>query len=278
MHKRKIFTVGVLIVLGAILTSAQRADAMQLSGDTRLPATVPTQQAQSFFAHCILSGGLTPGVAFHESDWWHDRLSDVTYDFSPSPTNPPMGFFSFSIARNGPFAPGDEVVLYSTQNASTVAARQITVTITAKDLEVGDATFQRNCVTTKTERGPSAAREEQMVREGGAEFHAWCSRCHGALGRGNGPFANTLKAKPSDLTQLSARNNGLFPQDEIRRLVDGRRMPRAHGTPEMPVWGAWFTAQMSSADQDKANDPDIQKRVDARIDRIVAYLRALQDP
>ncbi len=278
MQHLKTIIITALMVLSAVLLQTHRANAMQVSGDTRLPATVPTQQAASFFAHCILSGSLTPGVAFHESDWWHDRLSDVTYDFSPSPTNPPVGFFSFSIARTGPFAPGDEVVLYSTQNASTVAARQITITITAKDLEMGDATFQRNCVTTKEKRGPSAARVEQMVREGGGEFHAWCSRCHGALGRGNGPFASKLKAKPSDLTQLSARNNGLFPQDEIRRIVDGREMPRAHGTPEMPIWGAWFTSQLTSSNQSKASDPEIHKAVNERIDRIVAYLRALQDP
>ncbi|CAN0497907.1 unnamed protein product, partial [Discosporangium mesarthrocarpum] len=85
-----------------------------------------------------------------------------------------------------------------------------------------------------------------MVKEGGAEFHAWCSRCHGSSGRGNGPFAGHLQKKPVDLTQLATQNNGVFPTELVRRLVDGRGMPRAHGTPEMPVWGDWFTTQMKA--------------------------------
>lgn len=268
----------VMMLLATVLVGAPRAGAMEVSGDSRLPPSVPTVYAASFFSNCILNGSLTPGVAFHESDWWHDRLSDVTYDFSPSPTNPPVGFFTFNIAQIGPFAPGDQVVLYSTQNASSVAARKITVTITAADLALGDAAFQRNCVTTKEKRGPEAARLDQMVREGGAEFHAWCSRCHGSSGRGNGPFAGKLEKKPVDLTQLATQNNGAFPMELVRRLVDGRGMPRAHGTPEMPVWGNWFTSQMTASGASKSSDPDVQRRVNDRIDRIVAYLQALQRP
>lgn len=267
-----------LMFLATLLVGVPRAHAMEIGGDSRLPSTVPTVYAASFFANCILNGSLTPGVAFHESDWWHDRLSDVTFDFSPSPTNPPVGFFTFNIAQIGPFAPGDQVMLYSTQNASTVAPRKITVTVTAADLAIGDATFQRNCVTTQEKRGPEAARVNQMVKEGGAEFHAWCSRCHGSSGRGNGPFAGQLEKQPVDLTQLAAKNDGTFPRELVRRLVDGRGMPRAHGTPEMPVWGDWFASQIASGGAAKTDDSEVQRQVNDRIDRIVAYLRALQRP
>lgn len=251
---------------------------MELSGDPRLPTSVPVRHASSFFATCILNGGLTPGVAFHESDWWHDRLSDVTYDFSPSPTNPPVGFFSFNIARTGPFAPGDQIVLFSTQNSSTVAAARITVTVTDADLALGDAVFQRNCVTTKAQRGAQAERLDRTIQEGAGEFHAWCSRCHGADGRGNGPYARKLEKKPLDLTQLAARNDGRFPAAFIERLVDGRGMTRAHGTPEMPVWGIWFASQMEVDDKNTSDAANVQKRVRQRIKRIVAYLQTIQEP
>ena len=274
----KRFAACVLFILCIILPETTRVQAMQLSGDPRLPKSVPTLHAASFFATCILNGRLASGVAFHESDWWHDRLSDVTFDYSPSPTNPPVGFFSFNIARIGPFVPGDQIVLFSTQNSSAVAATRITVTVTAADLASGDATFQRNCVTTKAKRGEVVARQDQMVQEGAGEFHAWCSRCHGSMGRGNGPFATNLKKKPLDLTELSARNDGKFPVELVRRLVDGRGMPRAHGTPEMPVWGVWFAEQMTSGDLQKKNDPEMQVRVKERIDRIVSYLQAIQHP
>ncbi len=274
----KHFVASVFFCLSMLFPGTPGAEAMQLSGDPRLPKSVPTLHAASYFATCILNGTLASGVAFHESDWWHDRLSDVTFDYSPSPTNPPVGFFSFNIARSGPFAPGDQVVLFSTQNSSTVAATRITVTVTADDLAAGDATFQRNCVTTKDERGEAAARHDQMVQQGAGEFHAWCSRCHGSMGRGTGPFARNLKKKPLDLTELAARNNGEFPLELVRRLVDGRGMPRAHGTPEMPIWGVWFAQQMSSGGLEKKGEPEVQSLVKLRIDRIVSYLQAIQDP
>ncbi len=268
----------LLVCLCVMSHGVSRVDAMDLSGDPRLPASVPTRHAASFFATCILNGDLTPGVAFHESDWWHDRLSDVTYDFSPSPTNPPVGFFSFNIARTGPFAPGDQVVLFSTQNSSTVAATRITVTITTADLASGDATFQRNCVTTKSERGVQAESLDKKIQAGAGEYHAWCSRCHGSNGRGNGPYARNLKKKPLDLTQLAARYDGRFPVEFIERLVDGRGMTRAHGTPEMPVWGVWFADQITADGKGKADQAEVQKHVKERIERIVTYLQTIQEP
>ncbi len=267
-----------LFFLGAVFSGIHSVQAMELGGDPRLPKSVPTLHAASYFATCILNGKLTSGVAFHESDWWHDRLSDVTFDYSPSPTNPPVGFFSFNIARSGPFAPGDQIVLFSTQNSSTVAATRITVTVTADDLAFGDATFQRNCVTTKVKRGEAAARHDQIVQQGAGEFHAWCSRCHGSTGRGDGPFARNLKKKPLDLTQLAVRNGGDFPTGLVRRLVDGRGMPRAHGAPEMPVWGVWFSDQMTSGGVQTQEESELQKLIKQRIDRIVSYLEAIQDP
>ena len=274
----KIIVAGVLLLLGAVFTEPHSVEAMQLSGDPRLPKSVPTVEAASYLATCILEGRKASGVAFHESDWWHDRLSDVTFDYSPSPTNPPTGFFSFNIGRDGPFAPGDKIVLFSTQNSSSVAATQITVTITAEDLARGDEAFQRNCVTTNAKRGKAAVRHDQMVQQGAGEFHAWCSRCRGTMGRGDGPFAGNLKGKPVDLTALSARNNGEFPKDLVRRLVDGRSMPRAHGTPEMPVWGMWFTQQITSSGVEKKDELEPERLVKQRIDRIVLYLQAIQAP
>lgn len=121
---------------------------MELRGDPRLPKSVPTIYAGSFLAHCILRGNLTPGVAFHESDWWHNQLSDVTYDHTGTGNNPPVGYFTFNITKTGPFAVGEKVTLYNTHNSSSVAALQITLTVTKDDLVIGGATFQRNCVRT----------------------------------------------------------------------------------------------------------------------------------
>jgi len=64
-----------------------------------------------------------------------------------------------------------------------------------------------------------------------------CASCHGVDGSGNGPLAAELQATPTNLRLLKQANNGKFPTLEVQRAIDGRAMPRAHGLPEMPVWG-----------------------------------------
>src|ERR1700692_3174661 len=72
----------------------------------------------------------------------------------------------------------------------------------------------------------------------GAEMYtAYCAACHGANGKGDGPAAVALKVPPTDLTQLSAKNNGKFPTSEVYTAIKGdTAMPvAAHGTKDMPV-------------------------------------------
>src|ERR1700758_1504141 len=46
-------------------------------------------------------------------------------------------------------------------------------------------------------------------------FDAYCASCHGQGGKGNGPAAPALKAPPTDLTQLAAKNGGTFPEQHV---------------------------------------------------------------
>lgn len=68
-------------------------------------------------------------------------------------------------------------------------------------------------------------------------FREYCAACHGLSGRGNGPAAPALKAVPADLTTLSARNGGKFPDTRVRRYIEGLDEISAHGSRDMPVWG-----------------------------------------
>lgn len=43
-----------------------------------------------------------------------------------------------------------------------------------------------------------------------------------------------------DLTRISARRGGRFPEDEVARIIDGLSPLAAHGTRHMPVWGYEF--------------------------------------
>jgi mono/diheme cytochrome c family protein len=53
-----------------------------------------------------------------------------------------------------------------------------------------------------------------------AEYLSHCAECHGLDGKGNGPRASKLKAKPSDLTLFEKKNKGVFPLVEVYSSID----------------------------------------------------------
>lgn len=71
-------------------------------------------------------------------------------------------------------------------------------------------------------------------------YRQYCASCHGADAKGNGPAASAMKSAPSDLTQIAARNGGRFPDERMREILEGTREVPAHGSRDMPVWGAIF--------------------------------------
>ena len=78
------------------------------------------------------------------------------------------------------------------------------------------------------------------------EFLRSCASCHGVSGKGDGPVAKSLSPPPSDLTRLSAANNGVFPVLRVHEVIDGRIERLVHGTREMPVWGDRYMREMIS--------------------------------
>jgi len=92
-----------------------------------------------------------------------------------------------------------------------------------------------------------ATGQPDSLSEGGAIYMQSCAACHGAEGRGHGPVAPALVQSPADLTQLSLRNQGRFPRDEIVAVVSGQRDVLGHGTREMPVWSQRFGPSSSGA-------------------------------
>lgn len=76
---------------------------------------------------------------------------------------------------------------------------------------------------------------------GAAMFRAYCASCHGLDGRGRGPAAPALKTPVPDLTVLTRQSNGKFPERRVYAVLTGQRVPAAHGSRDMPVWGAVFS-------------------------------------
>lgn len=71
---------------------------------------------------------------------------------------------------------------------------------------------------------------------GKALYNENCGVCHGAKGQGDGPFADDLIKMPSDLTALSANNEGVFPRDYVISTMDGYARGE-HFSGAMPEFG-----------------------------------------
>ncbi len=98
------------------------------------------------------------------------------------------------------------------------------------------------------------------------QYLSSCAACHGSRGRGNGAVRIFLKDRPSDLTALARNNHGVFPEKQIKAIIDGTKEVGPHGTREMPVWGREFLNQGSNPEQ-----------AQARISALVGYLRSIQE-
>jgi mono/diheme cytochrome c family protein len=96
-------------------------------------------------------------------------------------------------------------------------------------------------------------------------YEQHCELCHGTNGKGDGPLADQLKVRPPDLTEITKRRAGKFPEAEVREIIDGRRKVRGHGGGEMPVWGRVFS---------RGTFGDVE--ADAKLEALVAYLRGIQ--
>jgi len=106
---------------------------------------------------------------------------------------------------------------------------------------------------------------------GKATYATHCANCHGSDGRGAGEITATLLVKPTNLTRLAAKNDGVFPAERMREVVDGRAEVAAHGSREMPVWGDAFVWP-------EEDSPGRREQVERKIGDVVAYLRSIQEP
>jgi mono/diheme cytochrome c family protein len=113
-----------------------------------------------------------------------------------------------------------------------------------------------------------------LAQESGKrDYLVYCSSCHGVDGHGNGPAVEVIPGfKPSDLTTLAKRNNGQFPEDEVRNTIDGRKALPGHNDfdTDMPLWGLQFQ------EEGKQFTAESEAKVKRRIDALVAYIQSFQ--
>jgi mono/diheme cytochrome c family protein len=116
--------------------------------------------------------------------------------------------------------------------------------------------------------GAVTAQTVETTESGDSLYRTYCASCHGQQGRGDGPVAQFLKVPPANLTQIAARNNGVFPAEKVHQIIDGRHVPKAHGASQMPVWGDAFSKSTTASDA---------AAVTAKITALVEYLASKQD-
>jgi mono/diheme cytochrome c family protein len=117
---------------------------------------------------------------------------------------------------------------------------------------------------SKNEHKPAV--KQTNVALGKETFLKYCASCHGKEGKGGGPAAFVLKTAPPDLTTLSKRHEGKFPEGYVSAVLIFGESFASHGSEDMPIWGSRFRTI------DPIHDPSGQQH----IDDVVAYIRSLQ--
>ena len=97
-------------------------------------------------------------------------------------------------------------------------------------------------------------------------FKTYCAACHGLEGKGNGPAASALKKQPANLTELTQRNGGKFPESKVFNTIKGDSDMPAHGSRDMPIWGSLFSSIS------RGNQGEVQMR----ISNLTDYVKSIQ--
>lgn len=97
-------------------------------------------------------------------------------------------------------------------------------------------------------------------------YQTYCATCHGTRGLGDGPAARSLKQAVPDLTTLAKRSQGVFPKDQVAKVILGEAGATSHGTEDMPEWRPVFRSLNSS------QEPIVHMRVT----NLVRHIEGLQ--
>lgn len=120
---------------------------------------------------------------------------------------------------------------------------------------------------------PMAAVAQSPSRAGAEAYRLACAQCHGESGRGDGPLRDLLNVQSPDLTTLRQRDpNREFPFYRVFLMVDGRTLVPAHGTREMPAWGAVFSIEAG----DRLGTYGAETFIRGRIVELVQHIESMQ--
>jgi mono/diheme cytochrome c family protein len=118
---------------------------------------------------------------------------------------------------------------------------------------------------------PPAADQDKLPSNNAAMgsyfYKTYCASCHGASARGDGPLAGSMRRRPANLTEIAKRNKGVYPNELVYKIIDGRQPLAGHGGPDMPIWGDAFL---------RSAETSTEETVRHRIQALVDYLETIQ--
>ena len=113
---------------------------------------------------------------------------------------------------------------------------------------------------------------------GKREYEANCAVCHGAMGKGDGPFVSMMNVRIPSVTALAKANGSMFPFARVYEIIEGAQVPKAHGAPGMMIWGDAYVTQRAGLKDDYGGalyDPAALAR--ARTLALTEYIYRLQE-
>jgi mono/diheme cytochrome c family protein len=126
-------------------------------------------------------------------------------------------------------------------------------------------------VMTALVSGSATGWAAEGENQGRTVYLRYCGACHGPQGHGDGIAGTFMTPKPVDLTRIATKHDGKFPFQGTMHVIDGTDNVRAHGDPDMPVWGEVWKTQAGSAAAGRAE-------VKGKLMLITEYLQSIQNP
>ena len=111
--------------------------------------------------------------------------------------------------------------------------------------------------------------DPKVLGAGRVNYMRYGASCHGMAAKGGGPAAAALKTPLPDLPRLPPKD-GKFDAARARTFIDGTQATTAHGSREMPVWGAVFDEELEDQAYTRYTGL-LQSRL------LTDYLRSLQE-
>ena len=111
---------------------------------------------------------------------------------------------------------------------------------------------------------------------GKREYDNNCAVCHGARGKGDGPYAGLIDPRIPDITTLQKAHNGVLPFDRVYPTREGRAEITGHGSRDMPIWGNEYNAKAAEYYSDYLQPYSAEGFVRGRVLALVNHIYVLQ--